>query len=163
MVRRSPPSVPGWFAALPLNGQVNLLTSTSFDRPADLLALDGAPRSVTYLALSAPTGAGDWAMRGAMTQGDLASWIVSGSYLRRAPAACFGHAQPVGMYRRDRRAVGQTHAQRFCNTGHGAGSAHHRAGPSGRGEIAFHFVDAGRVDAARTVARPEPAAIGTGA
>ncbi len=77
----------GLFSAMPLNGQVNLLTRTSFDRPGQLFALDGAPRGVTYLELSAPTGAGEWAMRAAMTQGDLSSWIVSGSYLSRAQSA----------------------------------------------------------------------------
>ena len=77
----------GWFADLPLNGQVNLLTRTSFERPQDLFSLDlGAPRGVTYVTLSAPTIGGDWSMRGAMTQGDLSSWILSGAYVRREPA-----------------------------------------------------------------------------
>ncbi len=77
----------GWFADLPLNGQINLLTRTSFERPQDLFSLDlGAPRGVTYVTLSAPTIGGDWSMRGAMTQGDLSSWILSGAYVRRAPA-----------------------------------------------------------------------------
>jgi len=85
----------GWFTDLALNGQINLLTRTSFDRPQDLFTLDtDAPGGVTYIALSAPTIGGDWSMRGAMTQGDLASWILSGAYTRRAPA---GHRYETGL------------------------------------------------------------------
>ena len=70
---------------VPFSGQFNLLTSTSFDRPQDLFTADGlVPRGVAYLSLAAPTGAGDWTMRGAMTQGDLASWLLAGSYMRSA-------------------------------------------------------------------------------
>jgi hypothetical protein len=90
------PSVAGsWFADLALNGQVNLLTRTSFDRPQDVLSLDADdPRGVTYVSLSAPTIGGSWSMRGAMTQGDLSSWILSGAYVRRAPAA---HQYEAGL------------------------------------------------------------------
>jgi hypothetical protein len=84
-----------WFADLALNGQVNLLTRTSLDRPQDLLSLDADdPRGITYISLSAPTIGGSWAMRGAMTQGDLSSWILSGAYVRRAPAA---HQYETGL------------------------------------------------------------------
>ena len=74
------------FADVPLSGQVDLLTSTSFDRPQDLLSMQTwLPRGVAFLSLEAPTSGGHWAMRGAVTQGDLSSWILAGSY-RRAPA-----------------------------------------------------------------------------
>lgn len=77
-----------WFADLSLNGQINLLTRTSFDRPQDLFSLNGVPPTgVTYLSLSAPTIGGEWTMRGAVTQGELSSWILSGAYARRTPAA----------------------------------------------------------------------------
>jgi hypothetical protein len=83
------------FADLPLNGQINLLTSTSFDRPQDLFTLNGlAPRGLAYLAIEAPGANGDWKMRGTLTQGDLASWIVAGSYVRHQPAA---HAYEAGV------------------------------------------------------------------
>jgi hypothetical protein len=73
---------------VPFSGQFNLLTSTSFDRPQDLFTADGlVPRGVAYLSLAAPTGGGDWTMRGAMTQGDLASWLLAGSYMRNAGTA----------------------------------------------------------------------------
>jgi hypothetical protein len=83
------------FSDLPVNGQVNLLTSTSFDHPQDLFSLNGlAPRGVAYVSIEAPGSAGDWRMRGTMTQGDLASWIVAGSYVRHQPAA---HAYEAGV------------------------------------------------------------------
>jgi hypothetical protein len=81
-------------AEVPWNGQFDLLTSTSFDRPQDLLSMQTwLPRGVAFLSLEAPTGSGHWAMRGAMTQGDLSSWLVAGSYLR-APAV---HRYEAGL------------------------------------------------------------------
>ena len=66
---------------LPLNGQINLLTSTSFDRPLNLFSLqNGLPSSVAFVTLTAPTTTGKWDVRGGTTQGDLSSWIVAGSY-----------------------------------------------------------------------------------
>ena len=80
-------------ADVPLNGHFDLLTSTSLDRPQDLFSLEAMPRGMAYLSLEAPTAGGQWAIRGAMTQGDLSSWIVAGSY-RRAPAA---HRYEAGL------------------------------------------------------------------
>ena len=70
-----------FIADLPLNGQINLLTSTSFDRPQNLFSLqNGLPSSVAFVSLTAPTTTGKWDVRGGTTQGDLSSWIVAGSY-----------------------------------------------------------------------------------
>ena len=80
-------------AGVPWNGHFDLLTSTSFDRPQDLFSMKTMPRGMAYLALEAPTAGGQWAVRGAMTQGDLSSWIVAGSY-RRQPAA---HRYEAGL------------------------------------------------------------------
>lgn len=80
-------------AEVPLNGHLDLLTSASFDRPQDLLSMRTMPRGVAFFSLEAPTGGGYWAMRGAMTQGDLSSWILAGSY-RRAPAT---HRYEAGL------------------------------------------------------------------
>ena len=75
-------------ADLPLSGQVNFLTSASFDRPQDLFSADtGLPRGVAFVSLQAPTDHGQWTMRGATTQGDLASWILAGSYVQNAVGA----------------------------------------------------------------------------
>ena len=70
-----------FIADLPLNGQINLLTSASFDRPQNLFSLEnGLPNSVAFVSLTAPTTTGKWDVRGGTTQGDLSSWIVAGSY-----------------------------------------------------------------------------------
>ena len=82
-------------ADLPLDGQFNLLTTTSFDRPQDLFSPDAAlPRSVAFLSLAAPMPTGEWRMRGAITQGDLSSWTVAGSFARDPNAA---HAYQAGF------------------------------------------------------------------
>lgn len=83
------------FNDLSLNGQINLLTTASFDRPQDLFTVNGgAPRGVAYVSLAAPGAQGDWTMRGTITQGDLSSWILAGAYARRAPAV---HAYEAGV------------------------------------------------------------------
>jgi hypothetical protein len=82
-------------ADLPLDGQFNLLTTTSFDRPQDLFSPDAAlPRSVAFVSLAAPMASGEWRMRGAMTQGELSSWTVAGSFARAIQAA---HAYQAGF------------------------------------------------------------------
>ncbi len=79
----------------PLAGQVNLLTTGAFDSPQQLVSAGSLARGVAMVSLGASAGSrGDWAVQGAMTQGDVASWMVSGSYLTRAPAR---HVYDVGM------------------------------------------------------------------
>ncbi len=86
---------PSLLPDLDLNGQFNLLTSTSFDRPQDLFSAYGEmPRGVAFLSLVAPGEGGEWRMRGTITQGDLSSWIVSGSFMRKTEAA---HAYEAGV------------------------------------------------------------------
>lgn len=71
-----------------LNGEVNFLTSTAFDRPQDLFSVSaGEPHGIAYLSLVAPTAGGEWRMRGTITEGDLSSWILAGAYVRRGPVA----------------------------------------------------------------------------
>jgi hypothetical protein len=83
------------FDDLPLNGQFNLITTTSFDRPQDLFSMNvDVPRSIAYVALEAPGTAGDWSMRGSITQGDVSSWILAGSYMRHTQAR---HAFEAGV------------------------------------------------------------------
>ena len=83
------------FADLPLNGQINLLTTSAFDRPQDLFALDAStPRAVAYMSLLVPGQTGQWLIRGTITQGDLSSWIASGSYRRQPDAR---HAYEAGL------------------------------------------------------------------
>src|SRR5262245_36347838 len=75
------------FANTPFFGQVNLLTTGSFETPLQLFTADNFSRSIAYLALGAPVGDhADWTVRAALTQGDISSWIVAGEYTTRAPA-----------------------------------------------------------------------------
>jgi len=84
-----------FFAATPFSGQVNLLTTGSFDSPQQLFSNDNFSRGIAYLALGAPVGEhADWTVRAALTQGDLASWIVAGEYTTRAPAR---HRYDIGL------------------------------------------------------------------
>jgi hypothetical protein len=77
------------------SGQVNLLTTGSFDNPQQLFTVDSMSRGVAYLSVSAPAGgSADWTVRGALTQGDIASWIVAGSYTTRVQAR---HRYDIGM------------------------------------------------------------------
>ena len=74
-------------SSTPFSGQVNLLTTGSFETPQQLFTGDNFSRSIAYLALGAPVGDhADWTVRAALTQGDIQSWIVAGEYTTRAPA-----------------------------------------------------------------------------
>jgi len=75
-------AVASFFADLPFSGEVNLLTTSAF-APGHLFSGDTLPRGVAYMAIGAPMAAGDWNVRAAMSQGDLSSWIVAGSFLSK--------------------------------------------------------------------------------
>ena len=82
------------FSDLSLGGQVNLLTTGAFDNPLQLLQLDRTS-SVAFFSLGAPVGThGDWAVRAAMNQNDLSSWMLAGSYVVTAQVP---HRYQVGM------------------------------------------------------------------
>ena len=84
-----------FFAATPFSGQVNLLTTGSFDTPQQLFSTDNFAHNIAYLALGAPVGEhADWTVRAALTQGDISSWIVAGAYTTRAPAR---HRYDIGL------------------------------------------------------------------
>ncbi|MEX2663500.1 MAG: TonB-dependent receptor [Vicinamibacterales bacterium] len=80
------------FTDLPLTGEVNLLTS-SF-APGDLFGGDDLPRGIAYVSLGSPTPAGEWQVRAAMSEGDLASWILAGSFTSKAGPS---HAYTLGL------------------------------------------------------------------
>jgi hypothetical protein len=83
-----------FFATTPFSGQVNLLTSGSFDTPQQLFS-DNVAHNTAYLSLGAPVGEhADWSVRAGLTQGDIASWIVAGEYTTRAPAR---HRYDIGL------------------------------------------------------------------
>ncbi len=85
-----------FFADTPFFGQVNLLTTSSFEAPLDLFTTKAlASRSVANILLGAPVGdRADWTVRGALTQGDIASWVVFGDYVTRAQAR---HRYDIGL------------------------------------------------------------------
>lgn len=67
------------FGGLPISGEVNLLTTSAF-APGTMLSDASLPRGVAYLAIGAPTPAGDWSVRAAMSESDVSSWIVAGAF-----------------------------------------------------------------------------------
>jgi len=75
-----------FFTDLPFSGEVNLLTTRAFGT-GELFSGDVLPRGVAYMAIGAPTPAGDWSVRAAMNQGDLSSWIVAGAFQSRGGTA----------------------------------------------------------------------------
>jgi TonB-dependent receptor-like protein/carboxypeptidase family protein len=84
-----------FFAGTPFSGQVNLLTTGSFESPQQLFSSDNLSRSTAFLEIGAPVGdSADWIMRAALTQGDLPSWIVSGEYTTRMAAR---HRYDIGL------------------------------------------------------------------
>jgi hypothetical protein len=105
-----------FFTDTVFSGQVNLLTTGSFDSPLQLFSVDNMPRGVAYMSVSAPAGSSaDWTVRGALTQGDIASWIVAGSYTTRVPAR---HHYDIGMsYATQRYGGGNTAALRDVTDG----------------------------------------------
>jgi carboxypeptidase family protein/TonB-dependent receptor-like protein len=82
-----------FFAALPFTGEVNLLTTGAF-APGDLFSRDMLPRGVAYLTIGAPVAAGNWALRAAMSEGNLSSWIVAGSFVSKREAT---HSYDFGL------------------------------------------------------------------
>jgi hypothetical protein len=72
----------------PFSGQVNFLTSGTFETPQELFSQDSLSRGTAYVRLTAPAGPhADWTVQGALTQADLSSWLVAGSYVTRSSAA----------------------------------------------------------------------------
>ena len=93
-VNRSTGAAAGsFFADLPFTGEVNLLTTGAF-APGDLFSRDMLPRGVAYLAIAAPAAAGNWALRAAMSEGNLSSWIVAGSFVSKRDGR---HSYDLGL------------------------------------------------------------------
>jgi len=83
-----------FFTDTPFSGQFNLLTTSSFDTPQDMFGSRAfLSRSVANMVVGAPAGDADWTIRGAMTEGDIASWVLSGDYVTRAASA---HRYDIG-------------------------------------------------------------------
>jgi hypothetical protein len=84
-----------FFADTPFSGQVNLLTTSSFDTPRQLFTGDNVARGAASIRVGAPVGEqGDWDVRGTITEADLTAWLLAGSYRTRAAAR---HQYEFGM------------------------------------------------------------------
>jgi hypothetical protein len=84
-----------FFVDTPFSGQVNLLTTGSFDTPQQLFSSSTLSRGIAYFKVGAPVaGQADWTVRGAFTEADITSWIVAGSYATRVAAR---HRYDVGL------------------------------------------------------------------
>jgi len=72
---------------LPLSGEVNLLTRGTIEGAPDSIA--GVPGSagIANLSVGAPVWQGAWVAQGALSAGDLTSWVLSGAYLADADTA----------------------------------------------------------------------------
>lgn len=81
------------FTDVPLSGEVNLLTTSAFGA-GERFGGSGLPRGIAYFSIGSPTPAGEWTVRAAMSEGDLASWIVAGSFASKADSS---HAYTVGL------------------------------------------------------------------
>ena len=81
------------FTEVPFTGEVNLLTSSAF-APGELFGGRALPRGIAYFAIGSPTPAGEWTVRAAMSEGDLASWVIAGSFASHAGPS---HAYNVGL------------------------------------------------------------------
>ena len=72
-----------FFADTLFSGQVNFLTTGSFETPKELFSSDSLAHGIAYVRLGAPVGSnGDWAVRGAVTQADISSWVLAGFRMR---------------------------------------------------------------------------------
>ncbi len=79
---------------VPFSGEFNLLTTGSFDTSQDFFSTSRLPRGVAFLSIGAPAGPGAWAVRAALTGGEVSSWILAGSYVGRALQ---NHTLDIGM------------------------------------------------------------------
>ncbi len=66
---------------LPLSAEVNLLTRGSLESPTLLNVGDPRPAGIANLSVGAPVWGGDWSAQGAMTTGDVSSWVVAGEWV----------------------------------------------------------------------------------
>ena len=64
---------------IPLDGQVDLLTTGALDTPVDV-GQGGQARGVAFFSLGTDAGPGTWQVRAAVNQGELDSWTLAASH-----------------------------------------------------------------------------------
>jgi hypothetical protein len=72
---------------LPLSGEVNLLTRGTLDAAPDMVTVVPGSAGIANLSVGAPVWNGNWLAQGAMSTGDLTSWVLSGTYLADVEAS----------------------------------------------------------------------------
>jgi hypothetical protein len=72
-----------FFTNPPFTGEVNLLTTSAFAPGQQIFSSDFLPRGVAYVSIGAPAAGGEWSVRASMSQSDLSSWILAGSFASR--------------------------------------------------------------------------------
>jgi hypothetical protein len=71
----------GFLSGTALSGRVQLLTASAFDKPFEALSSPEMPAGIAYFTVGAPVSdRSTWAVEAAVTQGDVSSWFVAGSY-----------------------------------------------------------------------------------
>ncbi len=76
-----------FFTNPPFSGELNLLTTSALAPGQQIFSSDFLPRGVAYVSIGAPAAGGQWAVRASMSQSDLSSWILAGSFSSRQAAA----------------------------------------------------------------------------
>ena len=72
-----------FFTNPPFSGELNLLTTSAFAPGQQIFSSDFLSRGVAYVSIGAPVAGGQWAVRASMSQSDLSSWILAGSFSSR--------------------------------------------------------------------------------
>jgi hypothetical protein len=72
-----------FFTDPPFTGELNLLTTSAVGSGQQLFSTEFLPRGVAYVSIGAPMSGGQWAVRASMSQSDLSSWILAGSFSSR--------------------------------------------------------------------------------
>jgi hypothetical protein len=75
------------FTNPPFSGEVNFITTSAFAPGQQIFSSDFLPRGVAYVSIGAPAAGGEWAVRASMSQSDLSSWILAGSFSSRHESA----------------------------------------------------------------------------
>src|SRR5262249_35040061 len=60
---------------------------SAFAPGQQIFSSDFLPRGVAYVSIGAPAAGGEWAVRASMSQSDLSSWILAGSFASRHESA----------------------------------------------------------------------------
>ncbi len=78
----------------PISGEFSLVTTSMGGRSMELPTDEEGIRGGAFVEFGAPMGRGDWSVRSAITNGDVPTWLLAGSYVTAAEDA---HSLDVGV------------------------------------------------------------------